>query len=41
MLLAHEIISVWHRTLYFHFNRSIKLIGMNAFMFLLLGVKPF
>ena len=41
MLLAHEIISVWHRTLYFHFNSSIKLIGMNAFMFLLLGVKPF
>jgi len=41
MLLAHEIISVWHITLYFHFNSSIKLIGMNAFMFLLLGVKPF
>lgn len=41
MLLAHEIISVRHTTLYFHFNSSIKLIVMNAFMCLLLGVKPF
>lgn len=32
MLLAHEIISVRHTTLYFHFNSSIKLIVMNAFV---------